>query len=304
MARLVIALGGNALGGNAEEQLERLRVASRTIADFICDGHEVIVTHGNGPQVGSIRKAFETAQRMGEGALMPFAECGAMSQGYIGYQLQNTLGRELASRGVDRQVVTVVTQVEVDPNDPAFDEPTKPIGGFLTKEQAEAAAEASGCRYKEDAGRGWRRVVASPKPVGIVELGAIRSLADSGAVVIACGGGGVPVIRRGDMDFVGVDAVIDKDFAAEKLAELLDADELRILTAVDAVCLHYNMPEQTAISTMTVREAERYVAAGEFAPGSMLPKVVAGMTFAASKKGRRAVIASLTHPQGGTEIRE
>ena len=304
MARLVIALGGNALGSNAEEQRERLRIAARTIADMIYNGHEVIVTHGNGPQIGSIRKAFETAQQAGLCPDMPFPECGAMSQGYIGYQLQNALTRELSSRGIAKSVVTVVTQVVVDPDDPAFDEPTKPIGGFLTREQADAAAKRSGYTFKEDAGRGWRRVVASPKPTDIVELGAIRMLADSGAVVIACGGGGVPVIKRGVGDYVGVDAVIDKDYAAEKLAELLEADELLILTAVDAVYLQYNTPEQEMLTSMTVCEAEQFINEGQFAPGSMLPKVMAGVRFSVSKPRRRAVIASLEHPERGTEIKE
>jgi len=293
MKRIVIALGGNALGNNAAEQAELVKLTVKPIAELIARGHQVIVTHGNGPQVGMINLAFETAAKAG--ALthpMPFPECGAMSQGYIGYHLQNALNRELADRGISKRAVTVVTQVEVDPADPAFQNPTKPIGAFYTKENAERLSAANGYVMREDAGRGYRRVIASPKPVGVVELPMIETLVDAGYVVITVGGGGIPVVRDG-LGYAGVPAVIDKDFASQTLADLLDADLLFILTAVDKVSLNFGKPDQVDLDVLKVSEALDFIAQGHFAKGSMLPKVEAAVRFAARKDGRVAVIGAL-----------
>ncbi len=293
MKRIVIALGGNALGNNATEQSELVRQTVKPIAELIARGHQVVVTHGNGPQVGMINLAFETAARAG--ALshpMPFPECGAMSQGYIGYHLQNALNRELADRGIAKRAVTVVTQVEVDPADPGFQNPTKPIGAFYTKENADRLAAANGYVMKEDAGRGYRRVIASPKPISVVELPMIETLVEAGYVVITVGGGGIPVVREGN-GYAGVPAVIDKDFASQTLADLLDADLLFILTAVDRVSLNFGKPDQVDLDVLKINEALDFIAQGHFAKGSMLPKVEAAVRFAAKKDGRIAVIGAL-----------
>ncbi len=295
MARIVVALGGNALGNTPAEQREKVAAAAKTLAGLIEQGNELIIAHGNGPQVGMINLGLSHSAADGViKAEMPFPECGAMSQGYIGYHLQNAVLRELHRRGVEKNVVTLVTQVEVSPDDPAFSNPTKPIGAFYTEAEARAAMAAdSTVTFKEDAGRGWRRVVASPIPVGIVEKDSILSLVDAGAVVVACGGGGIPVVRRGEGDYEGVAAVIDKDFASECLAELVGADYLYILTAVDRVCINFGKPDMKELRTLTPAEAEAYAAEGHFAPGSMLPKVKAAVKFAVSKPGRSAVICSL-----------
>jgi len=293
MKRIVIALGGNALGNHAAEQSELVKATVKPIVELIARGHQVVVTHGNGPQVGMINLAFETAARAA--ALshpMPFPECGAMSQGYIGYHLQNALDRELAERGIPQRAVTVVTQVEVDPDDPAFQNPTKPIGAFYSKETADRLALANGYVMKEDAGRGYRRVVPSPKPVGVVELPMIKTLVDAGYVVIAVGGGGIPVVKDG-AGHLGVSAVIDKDFASQTLADLLDADLLFILTAVERVSLNYGRPDQVDLDRLSTAEARDFIAQGHFAKGSMLPKVEAAVRFAEGKEGRTAVIAAL-----------
>ena len=227
-------------------------------------------------------------------AEMPFPECGAMSQGYIGYHLQNAIARELQAQGLAKNVVTLVTQVKVDAADPAFKNPTKPIGAFYSEADAkEKTAADPTCVFKEDAGRGWRKVVASPLPVDVVEMASILHLVDAGFLVIACGGGGIPVMKQGEGSYVGVPAVIDKDYASECLAEIIDAEYLYILTAVDRVCINFNKPDQKEIKEMSCREAEAYAQQGQFAPGSMLPKVKASMKFAASKAGRKAVICSL-----------
>lgn len=227
-------------------------------------------------------------------AEMPFPECGAMSQGYIGYHLQNAIARELQAQGLAKNVVTLVTQVEVDAADPAFKNPTKPIGAFYSEAEAkENTAADPTCVFKEDAGRGWRKVVASPLPVDVVEKASILHLVDVGFLVIACGGGGIPVVKQGEGSYVGVPAVIDKDYASECLAEIIDAEYLYILTAVDRVCINFNKPDQKEIKEMSCREAEAHAQQGQFAPGSMLPKVKASMKFAASKIGRKAVICSL-----------
>ncbi|MBO5354930.1 MAG: carbamate kinase [Clostridia bacterium] len=293
--RIVIALGGNALGKTPEEQKARIDQVSGALVGLIEKGYEIIVTHGNGPQVGMIQSAFTSgAASDTKVPQMPLAECTAMSEGYIGYHLQAGLLRELRRRGMPWEVATLVTQVEVDPNDDAFQNPTKPIGAFYTKEEAdELKAKEPDAVFAPDAGRGYRRMVASPKPRHIVEIRSIKNLLDNEFVVIACGGGGVPVVRHGDGDFVGVDAVIDKDLAAERLAEEINADHLFILTAVDRVALNYGTPQEKQLSTMTVEDATRYCKEGHFAPGSMLPKVQAAIAFAQSAPGRKAVICSL-----------
>lgn len=293
--RLVVALGGNALGNTPEEQREAVTRVAKTVADLIESGAEVVLTHGNGPQVGMIHLAFEVASGKGEKIPpMPLAESTAMSEGYIGYHLQNALMAEFEARRMNRVAVSLITQVEVEENDPAFRDPKKPIGAFYSAEEAARFREEHpGAVLKEDAGRGYRRMVASPKPRHITELAAIRQLLAAGVTVIACGGGGVPVIRGADGKLHGTDAVIDKDLSAERLAEELGADALFILTAVDRVKLHFGTPEERAVEEMTTDEARRYIAEGHFAPGSMLPKVEAAIAFAESGKERRAVIASL-----------
>ena len=295
MARIVIALGGNALGNTPEEQKAKVGNAAKTIVKLVEQGHELVIAHGNGPQVGMINLGLSHSAADGViKAEMPFPECGAMSQGYIGYHLQNAIARELHSQGLAKNVVTLVTQVEVDAADPAFKNPTKPIGAFYSEEEAkEKMAADPTCVFKEDAGRGWRKVVASPLPVDVVEKASVLHLVDAGFLVIACGGGGIPVVKQGEGDYVGVPAVIDKDYASECLAEIVDADYLYILTAVDRVCINFNKPDQKEIKEMSCREAEAYAQQGQFAPGSMLPKVKASMKFAASKAERKAVICSL-----------
>ena len=295
MARIVIALGGNALGNTPEEQKAKVGNAAKTIVKLVAQGHELIIAHGNGPQVGMINLGLSHSAADGViKAEMPFPECGAMSQGYIGYHLQNAIARELQAQGLAKNVVTLVTQVEVDAADPAFKNPTKPIGAFYSEEEAkEKMAADPTCVFKEDAGRGWRKVVASPLPVDVVEKASVLHLVDAGFLVIACGGGGIPVVKQGEGDYVGVPAVIDKDYASECLAEIVDADYLYILTAVDRVCINFNKPDQKEIKEMSCPEAEAYAQQGQFAPGSMLPKVKASMKFAASKAGRKAVICSL-----------
>ncbi len=291
MKKIVIALGGNALGSTPAEQLELVRQTARPIVDLIQEGNQVVIAHGNGPQVGMINLGMSTAAEAGAiKSDMPFPECGAMSQGYIGYHLQNSIGNELTARGLDKDVATIVTQVLVDGGDPAFQKPTKPIGAFYDKETAEKIAAGKGYTMVEDAGRGYRQVVPSPKPVDVVEKNMIRALLEGGYVVVAAGGGGIPVIRE-DGRLVGTPAVIDKDFASAKLAELIGADMLVILTAVDRVAINWGKPDQKALGEMTVAEAERYCGEGHFAPGSMLPKVQAAMSFA--KAGGTAIIASL-----------
>jgi len=291
LKKIVIALGGNALGSTPAEQLELVRQTAKPIVDLIQEGNQVVIAHGNGPQVGMVNLGMSTAAEAGAiKSDMPFPECGAMSQGYIGYHLQNSIGNELAARGLAKDVATVITQVLVDEADPAFQKPTKPIGAFYDKAAAEKIAAEKGYTMVEDAGRGYRQVVPSPKPIDVVEKNMIQSLIDAGHVVIAAGGGGIPVIRK-DGRLLGTPAVIDKDFASAKLAELIDADMLVILTAVDRVAINWGKPEQKALGEMSVAEAERYCGEGHFAPGSMLPKVQAAISFA--KAGGTAIIASL-----------
>ena len=295
MSRIVIALGGNALGNTPEEQQEKVANAAASIVGFVKQGHEVIVGHGNGPQVGMINNAMDFSNKNGgKTPVMPFPECGAMSQGYIGYHLQNAILRELKKQNINKNVLTVVTQVEVSKDDKAFDNPTKPIGSFISEQEAKDIMVAKPeLIFKEDSGRGWRRVVPSPLPINIVEKDSILQLVSNGNIVIACGGGGIPVVKNGEGDYQGVAAVIDKDFASEKLAEVVDADYLFILTAVDRVCINFNKPDQKELKEISVKEADELSAQGHFAPGSMFPKVVACKTFAQSKQGRKAVIVSL-----------
>ncbi len=295
MSRIVIALGGNALGKTPLEQREAVKHTAKPIVDLIEDGHEIIMAHGNGPQVGMINLAFESA---GEAPEMPFPECGAMSQGYIGFHLQNAIGEELHARNINKSVAAIVTQVVVDEKDQAFKNPSKPIGSFYTKEESDKMAEEKGYDMIEDAGRGYRRVVPSPIPVDIAEKDIIRNLVDNGQVVIACGGGGVPVIREGH-SLKGVPAVIDKDFASEKIAELLDADLLVILTAVEKVAINFGTEDEEWLSELDIPTAEKYIEEGHFAPGSMLPKVRAAMKFANAKTGRKSLITSLEKAKDG-----
>ncbi len=289
--RIVIALGGNALGNTPYEQLALVTETAKPIVDLIEQGNEVVIAHGNGPQVGMINLGMATAaEAKAIKSDMPFPECGAMSQGYIGYHLQNAIGNELAARGIVKDVATVVTQVLVDENDPAFQNPTKPVGAFYDKETADRIAAEKGYTMVEDAGRGYRQVVPSPKPIDVIEKNTVNALIKDGCVVITVGGGGIPVVRR-DGKLYGTPAVIDKDFASAKLAELVKADALVILTAVDRVCINWGKPNQESLNEMTVEQAEQYCGEGHFAPGSMLPKVKAAISFA--KTGGQAIIASL-----------
>ena len=294
--KVVVALGGNALEDKglpptAESQLTVARRTAEHLAQLSCAGYELAVVHGNGPQVGRILLASETAADVTPA--MPFDACGAMSQGYIGYHLQQALGDALRRRGRNVPVVSVVTQMVVDPADPAFENPSKPIGLFYSREEADELAARKGYTMKEDAGRGWRRVVPSPKPVRIVEIGTIRTLWDT-TITIACGGGGVPVVEK-DGTLEGVAAVIDKDHAAARLAMEMEADVLMILTEVPAVAINWGKPDQTDLSQVTAAQLEEYAAQGQFGAGSMLPKVEAAVSFVRSAPGRRAIITSLDH---------
>ena len=299
MSKIVIALGGNALGNNPEEQIKMIEKAAKPLVGLIKDGHEIIVSHGNGPQVGTIKLAFDTASAVNDKVCeMELAECTAMSQGYIGYHLQQGIKKELLNQQVDRNVATIVTQVIVDKDDKAFSNPTKPIGSFYTKEKADEIKKSNpDLTFVEDSGRGYRTVVASPRPIDIAEKTAVLDLTANKFIVIACGGGGIPVIKNDAGTLEGVSAVIDKDFAAEKLAELVSADYLFILTAVDRVAVNFGKPEQKDLAEMTAEEAKKYCDEGHFAPGSMLPKVEAAMMFVESGSNRKAVICSLEKVQ-------
>ena len=300
--RIVIALGGNALGNTLPEQMAAVKITAKAIVDLIEEGCQVVISHGNGPQVGMINNAMAALSR--EDAKQPntpLSVCVAMSQAYIGYDLQNALREELYNRNIyDIPVATMITQIRVDPEDPAFLNPSKPIGHFMTEEQARNAEKKYDYIMREDSGRGWRRVVASPKPAEIIEIGAIRSLVDSGQLVIACGGGGIPVIRQGN-HLKGASAVIDKDFASCLLAKELDADFLIILTAVEKAAINYGKPDEKWLGDITVDEAKQYIDEGHFAAGSMLPKVQAAVEFAESKPGRQALITLLEKAKDGIQ---
>ena len=290
MSRYVVSLGGNALGNNAEEQKELLKGVAKPIVELIKKGHEVIIVHGNGPQVGMINLAFTDAKSVPD---MPFPECGAMSQGYIGFHIQNAIDNELKAQNIERNVATVVSQVLVDKNDPLFKSPSKPVGAFYSEQEAKEIAEKMGYTMKEDAGRGWRRVVASPLPIDIIEKESIKELVSKGHVVICAGGGGIPVIRQEDGRIEGIAAVIDKDYASAKVAALVDADYLVILTAVDNVYIDYKKPTERKLEKVTTSEIEKFMDGDYFAKGSMYPKVNACLKFLKEKPGKVAIISSL-----------
>ncbi len=297
--KVVIALGGNALGKDIEEQKEAVAKTAKVIVDLAQQGLDIIVTHGNGPQVGMIQNAMDNLIVMQQNyKQVPLPTSVAMSQGYIGIDLQNAIKYELLSRNIDGKVSTILSQVEVDPKDLAFDNPTKPIGRFLTKEEAEEN-EANGIRCMEDAGRGYRIVVASPMPKRIRELETIKTLVGAGHIVITCGGGGIPVISDEDGRLVGVNAVIDKDNASSLLAAQLGADHLVILTAVEKVAVNWGKENQEWLSDLTVEQAKEYIAQEQFAKGSMLPKVEAAIRFAESGEGRHALITLLDKAAAG-----
>ncbi len=294
MTRIVLALGGNALGHNCREQRQVVRKTAVAIVDLVAEGFEIILSHGNGPQVGMISLAFEESHKP-----MPFPECGAMSQGYIGYHLQNAIQNELRNRKIEKKVASLITQVVVKEDDPAFSNPTKPIGAFYSEEEAgELARKNPAYCYKEDAGRGYRRVVSSPKPCDIIEKDIIRDLFAKGHLLIASGGGGIPVVEKED-GFFGVDAVIDKDFVSALLADIVDADSLVILTAVEKVAINFGKENEEWLNQVSVPEMEKHIKAGMFAPGSMLPKVEAALNFIKGKKGRTALITSLERAKEG-----
>ncbi|MGN1283524.1 MAG: carbamate kinase [Limosilactobacillus sp.] len=292
MAKVVVALGGNALGKSPEEQLKLVKNTASSLIGLIDAGNQVVISHGNGPQVGAINLGMNFAAENGKTAAFPFPECGAMSQGYIGYHLQQSLQNELHKRWMNKNVATIVTQIAVDPEDPAFDNPSKPVGDFYTKEQAEQIEKEKGYTFKEDAGRGYRQVVPSPLPKKIMELNSINTLIESGDLVIAGGGGGVPVIMTDD-GLQGVPAVIDKDRSSALLADQISADKLIILTAVDYVYVNYGKPDEKALKNLTIDEAHKYMDEKQFAAGSMLPKIEACLSFVEGHPEREAIITSL-----------
>lgn len=296
MSKILIALGGNALGKNPSEQLELVKRVSSIIVSLVEMGNEIVITHGNGPQVGMINLAFDNNSL---GFSMPFAECNAMSEGYIGYHLQQSITNELRKRSINKSCVSVITQVIVDKNDKAFLEPTKPIGNFYTKEESERLSLENNYIYKEDAGRGYRRVVASPEPIDIVEKESINSLINAGNIVIAVGGGGIPVINDNGI-LTGVDAVIDKDLSSSLLARLIDFDMLLILTNVEKVCLNYNKDNEIGLDTLSVDDALKYIEEKEFAKGSMLPKIKACVSFV-KQTNKQAIITSLLSAKDALE---
>lgn len=292
MAKVVVALGGNALGKSPEEQLKLVKNTASLLIGLIQAGNQVVISHGNGPQVGQINLGMDFAAQNGKTAAFPFPECGAMSQGYIGYHLQQSLQNELHQRGMEKDVVTTVTQVVVDPGDPAFENPTKPVGDFYTKEQAAQIEQEKGYTFVEDAGRGYRQVVPSPLPKRIVELNSIETLIENGTLVIAAGGGGVPVVEEGGA-LTGVPAVIDKDRSSALLADNVDADQLIILTAVDYVYINYNQPDEQKLTELSQAQAQELIDAGQFPAGSMLPKIQACLSFVKGHPERKAIITSL-----------
>ena len=298
--KIVLALGGNALGDDLAGQMAAVKTTAQAIVDLIAKGHQVVVTHGNGPQVGMINLAFEAAAKTeAHTPMLPMSVCVALSQGYIGYDLQNALREELLSRQIHKSVATLITQVEVDANDPAFLNPSKPIGSFFSEQEAARLTE-QGYTMKEDAGRGYRRVVASPKPVDIIEKETVKAMMEAGHIVITAGGGGIPVIREG-LHLRGASAVIDKDWASARLAEMIDADMLIILTAVEKVAINFGKPNEQWLDRLSLNDAQRFIDEGHFAKGSMLPKVEAAAAFARSRPGREALITVLSKAQQGIE---
>ena len=297
MSKILIALGGNALGKTPSEQLELVKSVSSIIVSLVEMGNEIVITHGNGPQVGMINLTFDNNNSLGFS--MPFAECNAMSEGYIGYHLQQSITNELKKKSINKNCVSVITQVIVDKNDKAFSEPTKPIGNFYTKEESERLSLENNYIYKEDAGRGYRRVVASPEPIDIVEKESINSLINAGNIVIAVGGGGIPVVNDNGI-LTGVDAVIDKDLSSSLLARLIDFDMLLILTNVEKVCLNYNKDNEIGLDTLSVDDALKYIEEGQFAKGSMLPKIKACVSFV-KETNKQAIITSLLSAKDALE---
>lgn len=307
MSRIVVALGGNALGNTPDEQINQIRNVIPSLVDLMSEGHEVVITHGNGPQVGQINLSFENSAKEKITPDMPFAECGSMSQGYIGYHIQKTLNEVLQKRGIKKDVLTIITEVLVSKDDKAFSNPTKPIGSFYTKEEA-LVLEKKGYKMVEDSGRGFRRVVPSPKPIDILEKNAIVENLEKDNVVIAVGGGGIPVIKEKD-ELKGVAAVIDKDLSSALLAREINADILLILTAVDKVYINYNKENQMGLKTLTREEALKYIKEGQFAKGSMLPKIEACLEFI-KNNNKKAIITSIENAsralrnEDGTIIKE
>lgn len=293
MAKVVVALGGNALGKSPEEQLKLVKNTAYSLIGLIEDGNKVVISHGNGPQIGQINLGMNFAAQRGKVSAFPFPECGAMSQGYIGYHLQQSLQNELHRRHLTKNVVTMITQILVDAADPAFQSPSKPIGDFYTKEQAAQIEAEKNYTFVEDAGRGYRQVVPSPIPKKIMELASIKALFENGDLVIAGGGGGVPVVAT-DEGVKGVPAVIDKDRSSALLADSIDADKLIILTAVDYVYVNYNQPNELKLTNLSVDEAKKYMSEGQFAAGSMLPKIESCLSFVEGHPERQAIITSLT----------
>ncbi|PPE06019.1 carbamate kinase [Williamsoniiplasma lucivorax] len=293
MSKIVVAVGGNALGNSPEEQKVIVKNTAKHLVDFVAKNNEVIIVHGNGPQVGMITNAFDLAHKSdAKSPIVDFPEAGAMSQGYIGYHLQQAIVNELNARHLKKSVAAIITQTVVDADDQAFQNPSKPIGLFMDETEAKQLAQANHWDVKEDAGRGWRRVIASPKPIDIVEKAMIKTLVGQGYITITAGGGGVPVIQKNNR-YLGVAAVIDKDFAAAKIAEIIEADSLIILTAVDRVLINYKQPNEKGLVEMSIAQAKQYIEENQFAPGSMLPKVQAAMTFVQSTNGKPAFIGSL-----------
>lgn len=301
MAKIVVALGGNALGKSPQEQLELVKNTAKSLVGLITKGHEIVISHGNGPQVGSINLGLNYAAEHDQGPAFPFAECGAMSQAYIGYQLQESLQNELHSMGIDKQVVTLVTQVEVDEGDPAFNSPSKPIGLFYTKEEANRIQQEKGYQFVEDAGRGYRRVVPSPQPISIIELESIKTLVENDTLVIAAGGGGIPVIREQHDSFKGIDAVIDKDKTSALLGADIHCDQLIILTAIDYVYINYHTDQQQALKTTNIDTLKTYIEEKQFAKGSMLPKIESAISFIENNPNGSVLITSLSQLDAALE---
>ncbi|WP_339022706.1 carbamate kinase [Spiroplasma endosymbiont of Crioceris asparagi] len=307
MSKIVIAIGGNALGNSPSEQKQIVKNTAKYLVDIIEEGHSLTIVHGNGPQVGMINLGFSLANEVNKNSpIVDFPECGSMSQGYIGYHLQNALNFELSKRSINKNVATIITQTVVDKNDIAFQNPSKPIGSFYKEEDAKKLASENKWSIKEDAGRGWRRVIASPKPIDIVEKEVIKKMMESNFVTITAGGGGIPVIKEKD-EYVGVAAVIDKDFAAAKVAEIIKADKFIILTAVNKVMINYKKENQISLDEISLLDCKKYIDENQFAPGSMLPKIQAAMSFVEKTKiesyiGSLEEAKNVIHGKGGTKI--